>query len=228
MNGKCSAANGDRSAPPRPAVASSTPALMRGSDRSSPCPAFRIEDPQPQQVPRRLAAEGVPRRGDAGRVEAVGEAGHGGLQDVEVVEDARQVLDAETPDPWCAGIVRSDAQGPASRGGWAGPPRSRVRPRSRPAGRSRPGTSRSRGRRRRRAGRGRSSGADYPHAQVLATPRRRQHHRRSPRRLGAAVRRSWSSASAHCARSVLVRPHGLALCTNGTASRFDDTGRCPV
>lgn len=66
----------------------------------------------PQQDARRLAAEGVPGYGDTAPVQTAGEAGNGGFQEIKLIEDALHVLDAETPDPWRAGIVGRKAHGP--------------------------------------------------------------------------------------------------------------------
>jgi hypothetical protein len=74
-------------------------------------PGHRVEDAQSQEVAGRLAAEGVPGRGDTVPVDMSAEAGDGGLQRVEVVQDALHVLDPRPPQPRRAGVVLGQADG---------------------------------------------------------------------------------------------------------------------
>ncbi|CAM5410045.1 hypothetical protein STENM327S_02006 [Streptomyces tendae] len=71
-----------------------------------------VPDAQAQQDARRLAAEGVAGRRDAGSVEPPGEAGDGRLHHVQVVEDAPHVLDARAPQPRPARVVLGKARRP--------------------------------------------------------------------------------------------------------------------
>lgn len=70
------------------------------------------QDAQPEECGGGLAAEGVAGGCDAGRVHPPGQAGDGGLERREVVEDALGVLDAVAPELSGARVVRGDADAP--------------------------------------------------------------------------------------------------------------------
>ena len=107
--GKCSAANGLKSAPPLPVVAK-TPALIRESDISSPGSPWVSRT----RAPSACSPSGLPRsvRGDTASIEASTETGDGGFKVIKLVEDALHVLNSETPDPWRTGIFRRKVQRP--------------------------------------------------------------------------------------------------------------------
>ena len=100
-------------------------------------PVVRIGEPRAQQQARGVPAHRVPGHGDLAPVQAPGELRDGGLDRVELVEDARHVLGPRPPVQRRPGGRRDPGSASSSSGGWAGSRRSRAPPRSWRAGRSR-------------------------------------------------------------------------------------------
>ena len=72
----------------------------------------RIEDSRTEQHAHRLATPGVSSYSDSASVEAPTETGNGSFDEIQLVDDALQVLDSETPNLWETGIVRRDIERP--------------------------------------------------------------------------------------------------------------------
>lgn len=91
---------------------SSTPAAIRGSDRSSPRDPSALRTRAPSSMLADWALQECPAAAMRLRSRRPPSPGRAVSNEVELVEDPGQVLDPDAPDPRVAGIVGRDVEGP--------------------------------------------------------------------------------------------------------------------